>query len=49
MDFVAFFDKEVSEVATVLSCDAGDEGFFHEMGIILTRPSRPHVTCPLAN
>jgi hypothetical protein len=35
MDFVAFVEKKVGEIAAVLSCDAGDECFFHLIGIIL--------------
>lgn len=31
MDFVAVVEKKVGEVAAVLSCDAGDEGFYHGM------------------
>jgi hypothetical protein len=37
MDFVAFVEKQIGEVAAVLASDASDEGFFHEMGFILTK------------
>jgi hypothetical protein len=37
MDFVAFVEKKVGEIAAVLSCDAGDECFFHEIGIFFNK------------
>jgi hypothetical protein len=49
MDFVAFVEKEVGEIATVLSCDAGDECFFHEIGVVLTRPAGLHFACRWAD
>jgi hypothetical protein len=29
VDFVAFLEKKLGEVGTVLAGDAGDKGFFH--------------------
>jgi hypothetical protein len=30
MHFLALIEQELSKVATVLACDASDEGFFHD-------------------
>ena len=29
VNFVAFFEKQIGEITSVLSGDAGDEGFLH--------------------
>jgi hypothetical protein len=29
VDFVAFLEKKLGKIGTVLAGDAGDEGFFH--------------------
>jgi hypothetical protein len=44
MDFVAFVEKKVCKIAAVLTSDTGDECFFHEIGMILTRSAGFHFT-----
>ncbi len=40
VDFIAFIEKEVGKIAAVLTCDSGDECFFHKMEIGLKESTR---------